>query len=63
MKVTKYFVILIFASILFGCEIRPAGAVYVEPHRTVIVEEPAYEVVIVRGVPVRRVVVVPRHHH
>jgi len=60
MKIKSIFLILCLASILSGCEIR---------HAAVYVEEPATEVVIIEGRPVRRIIVAPRpivirrHHH
>lgn len=68
---SKLLIILNLIFILPGCigVVERSSAVYVEPRPTVIVAEPVYEVVVIHGVPVRRVVVVSRpiivhrHHH
>lgn len=59
MKNKSMLAILSLSFILLGCGIRHAE-VYIERHPTVVVEEPATEVVIINGCPVRRVIVAPR---
>ena len=61
MKIKSIFTSLGFMFILSGCVgvVERSAAIYVEPRPTVIIE-PTTEVVIIHGIPTRRVIVSPR---